>query len=339
MNNPREYEFQRKDMYMGNKAWNRFSKTVISIIVISFLMFSVGCSGSSTSGDPKIVIILKGLTTSYWYSVKKGAEDASKDLGIDVDILAPIQADNNEQQIQLLEEAVGKKYDVIAISPADSKGIIPGIELANEAGIPIVNYATSIIGDVEIASAMRIEDYDAQYKVTEFLADKIQEGEVIILEGIAGQQNALDKVEGAKAALANYPGITLVASQTANWVRNEAFTVTQNLLQAHPNLKGIIACNDDMAVGAAEAVDQAGKAGEIYISGMNSAVFALEALKEGRIYATIDIMAYELGYTAIETAFKIVNDEPYETNQTLETELVTQENVDQFLEKHRSIQE
>ena len=307
----------------------------ICIILAGILAVKVITGQNGQEEPKKVAVILKGLTTSYWYSVKDGAEAAAEDLGVEIDILAPVKADSNELQLQLLEEAVGGQYEVICISPADSRGILPGIELANDAGIPVVNYATGIDGDVEIASFIRIEDFDAEYHVASRLCDIIGEGEVVTLEGPAGQQNAIDKTEGAKKAIEEHPQIQLVASQTANWIRNEAFVVTQNLLQAHPDIRGIIACKDDMAVGAAEAVEQAGKKGEISISGMNCADFALEAIKEGRIHVTIDVMAYELGYQAVEVADKIRNGEEYEENIIMETEICDIENVEKMEKKHQ----
>ncbi|BFL47759.1 sugar ABC transporter substrate-binding protein [Lactonifactor longoviformis] len=311
---------------------------ICCVLAVVLIIKGIAGSGEEAQRPQRAAVILKGLTTSYWYAVKSGAEDASRELGVDVDIMAPVKADSNELQLQLLEEAVGSQYDVICISPADSKGILPGIELANDAGIPVINYATPITGDVQVASFIRIQDFDAEYTVAKKLCEMIQEGEVIILEGPAGQQNAQDKTEGAKAAIKEFPGIQLAASQTANWIRNEAFVVTQNLLQAHPDIKGIIACNDDMAVGASEAVETAGKKGEIYISGMNCAVFALEALKEGKIQVTIDVMAYELGYEAVAVAKEIMDGQNYEKDIVMETELCDLSNVEEMLKKHRRIE-
>lgn len=312
---------------------------ICAVLAVVLIIKNLAGGSTATEEQPKkTAVILKGLTTSYWYAVKSGAEDAARELDMDIDILSPVKADSNELQLQLLEEAIGNQYDVICISPADSKGILPGIELANDAGIPVINYATAIDGDVDIASFIRIEDFDAEYKVTKKLCEMIKEGEVILLEGPAGQQNARDKADGAKAAIAECPQIKLVASQTANWIRNDAFVVTQNLLQAHPRIKGIIACNDDMAVGAAEAVDMTGRKGEVYISGMNCAVFALEALKEGKIHVTIDIMAYELGYESVATAKRILEGKAYEKNVIMDTELCDMGNADKMLQKHRKIE-
>lgn len=108
----------------------------ICIILAGILAVKVITGQNGQEEPKKVAVILKGLTTSYWYSVKDGAEAAAEDLGVEIDILAPVKADSNELQLQLLEEAVGGQYEVICISPADSRGILPGIELANDAGIP-----------------------------------------------------------------------------------------------------------------------------------------------------------------------------------------------------------
>ncbi|MGI6667939.1 MAG: sugar ABC transporter substrate-binding protein [Acetivibrionales bacterium] len=289
-------------------------------------------SESNPLEGKRIAVIVKGLTQSYWQNAKKGAEVAAKDFGIEMDILAPVETNNNEQQIQLVQEAIAKKYDVICLSPCDSTGIVPAVEEANEAGIPIVNFATIIKGG-KTETYIAIENYDAQYKVTKATCELIKEGKVIILEGPAGQQNAMDKTRGAEDAIKEFPGIEIVASQVANWSRTEGFTVTQNLLQAHPDLKGVIACNDDMAMGALQAIDEIGKAGEIYLCGMDCIPDALQAIREGKMHVDIDNMPYELAYSAVEAAVKILKGEEVEKVQILDAIIVTKDNVEEIAKK------
>ena len=280
----------------------------------------------------KIAIILKGLANYYWQTAEKGAIKAREDLGVTVDIFAPVEFNNNEQQIRLVQEAIAKRYDVICISPCDSNGIIPAIEEANKAGIPIVNFATIINGGDRV-TYLAIENYDAQYRVTKATCELIQHGEVIILEGPAGQQNALDKVNGAVDAIGEFPDITIVASQVANWSRTEGFTVMQNLLQSNPNIRGVISCNDDMALGALEALDEAGRVGDVFVCGTDCTPEALQAIKDGRMHVDIDSMSFDLAYQSIECAVKILKGESLAEVIILDALVVTIANVDEVIAK------
>ena len=280
----------------------------------------------------KVAIILKGLANYYWQTAEKGAIQAEIDLNVEVDIFAPVEFNNNEQQIRLVQEAIAKKYDVICISPCDSNGIIPAIEEANRAGIPIVNFATIINGGDRV-TYMAIENYDAQYRVTKATCELIQYGEVVILEGPAGQQNALDKVNGAVDAISEFPDITIVASQVANWSRTEGFTVMQNLLQRNPDIRGVISCNDDMALGALEALDEAGRAGEVFVCGTDCTPEALDAIKIGRMHVDVDSMSYELAYDAIAAAVDILNGKSMDEEIILDALVVTIDNVDEVIQK------
>ena len=309
----------------------KLTSIMACVLVFAFLLAS---STAAAAADPlegkRIAVILKGLANFYWQEAQRGAIQAREDFNVQIDIMAPVEFNNNEQQIRLVQEAIARQYDIIAISPCDSNGIIPAIEEANRAGIPIVNYATLINGG-ELASYLAIENYDTQYRVTKATCELIQSGSVVILEGPAGQENALDKVRGALDAIAEFPNINVVASQAANWSRAEAFTITQNLLQAYPDIVGIIGCNDDMALGALEALDEAGKAGSVFLCGTDCIPEALHAIKDGRMHVSIDSMAFELAYEAVGVGVKILKGEPIEEVYILENTIVTIDNVDEII--------
>lgn len=177
-----------------------------------------------------------------------------------------------------------------------------------------------------------MENYDAASKVAKAVAEKLGgKGKVIILEGIAGAQSAIDLKQGAVDTFGTYEGIEIVASQTANWNRAEAMQVTQNLLQAHPDVDAIFASNDEMAMGAVEAVDQAGLTGKIIIAGLDANRDALEAIKEGKMTITCDKMGFDQGYVGVETAVKVLNNEPVNDRIVIDTMIVDESNVDEFL--------
>ncbi|MCG1011595.1 sugar ABC transporter substrate-binding protein [Tepidanaerobacter sp. GT38] len=318
-------------------------KKILTLVLALCLVILAGCGGGSQNSQPtqetsqeetnsyKITLIVKNLVNPMWLAVKEGAEAAAKEYGVELTVLAPLKADNNEEQIRQVEDAITKQADAIVLIPADSQGIIPAVEKANQAGIPVINVNTKVGGGVT-ETFVAVENYDAASKVAEAVAEKLgQKGKVIILEGKAGAQSAIDLKQGAVDTFAKYEGIEIVASQTANWNRAEAMQVTQNLLQAHPDVNAIFASNDEMAMGAVEAVDQAGLTGKIIIAGLDANQDALEAIKEGKMTLTCDKRGFEQGYVGVEAAVKVLNNEPVDDRIVIDTTIVDESNVDEFL--------
>lgn len=297
----------------------------------------VSCDrGKKSAGAPKkVVLIVKNLTNPTWVVMKEGGQAAAAKYGVQLDVLAPLKADNNEEQISAVEQSIAKKVDVIVLIPSDSKGIIPAVEKANEAKIPVINVNTKIgEGKGRAETFIAVENYDAAVKVAGRLAELMdKKGEVIILEGKAGSQSAIDLLRGAKDTFAKFPDIKIVASQSANWSRSESLTVTQNLLQAHPNVKAIFGSNDEMALGAVEAVDQVGKTGKIMISGLDANADACHAVNEGKMVLTCNKRNFDQGYIGVETAVKFLNGEKLPEFIPIETELVDKGNVEKYLKK------
>lgn len=269
-------------------------------------------SAKENTGKKNVVLILKNLTNPMWVEVKEGAEEAAQKADVNLTTLAPVQSENNDEQISEIEQSISKGVDAIVIAPADSSGIVPGVEKANAANIPVVAINTKIdtSSGAKMAAFVGVDAYTCAVEISEKLSAMMdQTGEVMILEGKAGAQTSVDMVKAANDTFKKYSGIKVVASQTADWNRAKAMTVTQNLLQAHPNVRAIFAANDEMAMGAVQAVAQAGKEGKILISGNNAIEDAKKAVDNGQLALTMDSNNHGLGYTGVETALKLINGE------------------------------
>ncbi|HHY48031.1 MAG TPA: sugar ABC transporter substrate-binding protein [Firmicutes bacterium] len=281
----------------------------------------------------EIVIILKNLVNPVWIDMKKGAEDAAARYGAKLTALAPLKADNNEEQVRAIEDSIIRKVDAIVLIPSDSKGIIPGIEKANKAGIPVINVNTKAHGG-KCETFVAVENYDAAFKVADAMAKKLGgQGKVIILEGVPGAQSTMDLNAGTVDALKKYPGIKVVASQTAKFQRAEAMRVMENLLQRYPDIDAVLAANDEMALGAVEAIDAAGKTGKILVSGLDANADAVKAIAEGKLTMSCDKRSYQQGYVGVEMAVKFLRGEKIPERVVIETTLVDKSNVDQYLKK------
>lgn len=263
-------------------------------------------SDVEANGDYKIGYIAKNTTNPYMVAQSEGVKKAGEDMGFEAVTQAPSTADSVEEQVKIMEDMIQQEMDVIIVHCADSNGIMPGVRKAEEAGIQVITIGTPAAEDTFLRTGV-------DYKETgEVVAKEIAEalggeGKVIILEGPAGAANAIERLEGINETFADYPGIEVVASQTANFKRTEGMSVTENLLQQYTDVDAIIGCNDESALGAMQAVKAAGK-DDVLIAGFDGSVDATNAVASGEMYCTYNTDPYGSGYLACAYAVNYLND-------------------------------
>jgi ribose transport system substrate-binding protein len=278
----------------------------------------------------KMVFIVKSMDNPFWDSMIEGANQAAEDLNLEIESLAPIKPYNVEEQLRFMEEAITKGVDAIIVVPADGQGIIPGIEKANAAGIPVVTPNTRAAGG-KVVSWDGAANFDAAYEVAKYVLDQLGESKkVIYLEGTPGNQTATDRTKGAHKAIEE-AGAELLASQTAKFSRVEGQNVMENLLQQFPEIDAVITGNDEMALGAIEALDAAGRLEGVKVSGFDGNNDAKKALKEGRLTATGDQRPDAQAYWGVVSAFIALKGMPVARDIYLPAPIMTPENVDQFM--------
>ena len=280
------------------------SKKKIPVLSLACVLLLVGLFVGSGIGPAfgkklEFALITKNLINPFWITMKKGGELAAKDLGIELTYYAPIKPDNVLEQISIMENLIIRKVDCIVVVPADSKGIIPGIQKANQAGIVVVTSNTRAFGG-EVVSHVGVGNYEAAYEAAKYLINKLGgQGKVIILEGTPGSETAMERKRGFDDAIREYPDITVLTSQTAKYVRKEGMRVMENLLERFPKIDAVIAANDEMALGAIEAIKAAGRMGEIIISGFDANDDAVKAVARGELLVTVDQGPVEQAYWAV----------------------------------------
>lgn len=281
-------------------------------------------------------LILKDLTNPVWLLAAEGAKAAAADFGIEIEVVAPVESNNNDEQMALVQQVIAQGKDILIMVPADSTGIVPAIEEINAAGIPVINLNTKINNESGTANSETFVVADNTICGTLCAEELVrlagEEGEAVILEGPSGGQVTIDLSNAAQAVFAKYPGIEVVDIQDAKFDRSTGFSTTQNLLQAHPNLKIIFSCNDEMALGAVEALKEAGKLDQVFVGGIDGNKDALAAIKEGTMEVTVYKNFWLQAYTAVEAAAKFLDGQALEEKILVELEAVTPDNVDKFLE-------
>ncbi len=284
----------------------------------------------------KCTLILKDLTNPVWIAAGEGAKAAAAEFGMEIELAAPVESNNNDEQIALVQQVIAQKKDLLIMIPADSTGIVPAIEEINAAGIPVINLNTKINNESGTANSETFVVADNTICAT-LCAEKLvelagEEGEVVILEGPSGGQVTIDLSSGAQAVFEKYPNVKVVDIQDAKFDRSAGFTTTQNLLQAHPNLKIIFCCNDEMALGAVEALKEAGKLDSVYVGGIDGNQDALAAIKEGTMEVTVNKNFWLQAYTAVEAAARFLNGETLPELIPVDLAAVTIDNVDEFIQ-------
>ncbi len=290
-------------------------------------------------GDYTIVVMTKNSTNPYMNGMWKGGAQAGIDMGINVVTLAPAQQDSIEEQLAIMEAQIQQGVDAFVIHPSDSNGIMPGVNAANEAGVPVISIGTASTS----GSMMRtgVDYFETGYVVTKYLCEMGDgEGGVIILEGPPGAQNAEERKAGILAALEEYPGYSLIDSQTANFNRAQGMQVMENLLQREgvkDELKLVIAANDEMALGAIQAIKAAGLEG-ILVGGFDGSQDASQAIKDGDLTVTYNTDPFGSTYLAIAFLLEYLDSGsvPAEYFIPFPSErhdpLITLDNIDYYIE-------
>lgn len=293
----------------------------------------------SSSGKPvNLGIVLKNQVNPYFVTLGKGAENATKALGGQIRILAPSKPDNADEQIRLVESLIQAKMDAIILTPADSKALVPAVEEAKKAGIPVFTADTKIIG-TDVMSFVGVDNVVLGKETAQIAVDLAKnklggKANVIVLEGTAGSSSNVDRQTGVYGVLKSNSAINLLGSAAADYNRVKATSVTDDLLTKYPNANMVLAFNDEMALGAIEAIKGRGKTPgkDVLVIGMNAAANALDAMQKGELAGTIYADEYSMGYKSAQYAIAYVRDGVKPPAETLTSAPVpvTQANLAQF---------
>ena len=280
-----------------------------------------------------IGLVMKTLTNPFFVEMEKGARRAEKELGITLTVKTAAQETSIEQQIQLVEDLISARVNAIVIAPGDSQRLVPALKKAADAGIRIVNIDNRLdaktVAQAGLAPVPFISvDNDAgAFKAGQFLAREITKPtQAAILEGIRSADNARQRAQGALRGLQENKVIKVVASETANWKIDEAYTVTKQIFARNPEVKLLFASNDVMAIGAIKYLAEARRR-DVKVAGYDALSEAITEIKAGRMAATVDQQAAEQGYQGVALALRLTRGEAVPAVTTIETQLITAANA------------
>jgi ribose transport system substrate-binding protein len=304
-----------------------------TVALLMILMSLIWASNSFAQKWRIAHIIPTQLSPSY-IEVQKCAKEVALENNIEYIPMAPIKSYNVEEQIRMVEDLIQKKVNAIIISPGDSRGIVPAIEKANQAGIPVITGFVEAAGG-KVATHVAVDNYELACLQAEYMVKNLGgKGDIIILEGTPGTTPAQLRLRGYRDTLNKYPEIKVLASQTANFVRDMGMKVTENLLQRFPKIDAVLSANDWMSLGALEAIDAAGRSGSIKVYSCDCTKEAMEAIKEGRLASTMDMDYRVQGRLSMEAAIKVLKGEKLPPRIGPPVSVVDKSNVDAAIAKY-----
>jgi ribose transport system substrate-binding protein len=290
------------------------------------------CNRTEEGGRPTIAFVMKTLNNPFFIDMQEGAQAAAKRLGVELVVQAAEREVDVEKQMQIIENLIQRKVSAICITPSGSKEIVPAILKANQAKIPVLVIDTRVdkkaLAEAGASTLAFIgsDNKDGGRIAGEFIAAQLGgRGNVAILEGIPGHETGDARLSGFHEAIQKFKGIKIVASQTANWERDQGYNVFQNILQAHPEIQAVFACNDMMALGAVEAISSAQKRGKIIVVGFDAIKDSRAAMLNGEMHASIAQHPEEMGKLAVEHAFAAMKGQAIPAEIPVKIELITKE--------------
>jgi ribose transport system permease protein len=309
----------------GKQAVTYGLAAVVTVAIVGATSFLH--SGSSSATTPKMGLALSTLNNPFFVQIQSGAKAEAKKLGVDLTVT---DAQNDaSQQANQLQNFTSSKLGAIIVNPVDSAAASNSVKAADKAEIPVIAVDRGV--DKATVDALVASDNVAGGELAaKTVAEKLGgQGKIVILQGQAGTSAARERAEGFANGLKAYPGIKVVAQQPADFDRTKGLDVMSNLLQAHPDVQGVIAANDEMALGAIKALgSKAGKS--VSVVGFDGTPDGLTAVKAGTLYASVAQQPTQLGRIAVDNALRALQGKKVEQTVKVPVKVVTKENVAGF---------
>ena len=274
-------------------------------------------AGSESGG--LVGLSVSTLNNPFFVTLTEGAKSAAEAQGVQLVIVDA--GDDSAKQVSDIEDLLSRKISVLIVNPVDSDAAAPAVQDAVDAGVKVIS-VDRVVNGVDVDCAIASDNVQGATMATEYLVSLVGEGaKVVELEGVPGASATIDRGAGFHAVADEK--LSVASSQTANFNRAEGMTVMENMLQANPDIQGVFAHNDEMALGAVEAISGA----NIVVVGFDATDAAIAAVQDGRMAATVAQKPDMMGATAVETAVKLMNGETVEKEMPVEVALVTAENA------------
>lgn len=282
-----------------------------------------GSTGSKASGaSGAIGLSISTQNNPFFVTLAEGAKKAAKQAGVPLTVVDA--SDDATKQVSDIEDLVSKNVSVLIVNPADSDAVTGAVEAAIAKGVRVIS-VDRVVNGVDIDCQIASDNVAGAELATQYIVDTLGENvKTAELVGTSGASAAIDRSQGFHNIADKK--LKVVASQTADFDRTQGMTVMENMLQADSSIQAVFAGNDEMALGAVEAISGAKK--DVLVVGFDATDDAIEAIRQGRMGATIAQQPDLIGSTAVENAIRLTKGESIPKEIPVEVTLITKDTVD-----------
>jgi ABC-type sugar transport system substrate-binding protein len=285
---------------------------------------------ATVASAQSVVVDMKGpgAGNPFWAAVQRGAEEKGKELGVEVIVLAPPTESDVAAQIAQIEDQLAKGIKGLVLAPTDPNALAPVVDEAIASKVPVVfvdtkgtNAGVTYIGtDNEAGAAL----------AAKYICDKVPAGsDVALITGIVTQSTDKARADGGRTGLTGC-GLKIVAEQTGEWDRAKGLAVMENIITGNPNIKAVFASNDNMALGATEALKSAGLLDKVMVVGFDANPDAAASILAGEMTASVAQNPANMGAIGVDSILKLAKGETLPPVIDTGTVLVTKENAEKF---------
>jgi ribose transport system substrate-binding protein len=296
------------DQTGGSQVSSKIHKLSKMLLSAAIAIAGAGLVSAASAKELKISFIVKDMTNPYYWRMGEGAKKAADELGVNLTFVSAKVNGDIEGQIAVVETELVKSPDAIVLVPMNGTALIPKVMEANGLGIPVITADTRVDdGPGKVETFVGLDEQQSFTGMAEWVVKQMGgTGKVAILEGFRGSSTAELRLRGMMDVFNAHDGIKVVASIAADWDREKGLKAAEDILQSHPDIGAIIGTNDQMALGAVQAVKSADKLEQVLVVGDDAIPSALSALKAGDLNATIDGNTDKVGYEAVKAAYELV---------------------------------
>jgi ribose transport system substrate-binding protein len=275
-----------------------------------------------------IAVFTKNTTNPAYEAFRVAADQVARAAGAKVVHYVPKQPDNIDEQKAMVEQALKDRPDAVVFIPVDDVAMVDSVKKLNAAKIPIVLASNPLPG--QFVTFVGADDYEIGYKQARYLFEKLGgKGKIVVIEGVPAAPTNRERVRGYKRAFAEYPGIEVLGSGVGNYQQPDAKRVMEKFLKDYPQIDAVLSANDGMALGALEALKDAGRTAVVI--GINGILPAVKQIETGALLASVDFNMFKIGCTATRAALRHLRGEPLPEKIMLPAEIIDKSNYKGWL--------
>jgi ribose transport system substrate-binding protein len=298
------------------------------VMMTAFAGAMISTAFGAQAADRIIAVFTKNTTNPAYEAFRIAADQIGRTAGARIVHYVPKQPDNVDEQTAMVEQVLKDRPDAIVFIPVDDVAMIEPVKKLNEAGIPIVLASNPLPG--RFVTYVGANDEEIGYREARYLFDRLgAEGKIVIIEGTKAAPTNRERLRGYQRALAEYPGITVLASGSGNYQQADAKALMTTFLAAYPGIDAVLSANDSMALGVLEAL-KAGNRAAIVV-GINGILPAVKRIESGDMLASVDFNMFKIGCAATRAAVRHLGHEPLPDKVILPAEIIDKTNYKAWL--------